>query len=1303
MHLDVRALTVHPRLGGANKTPAEMRSTFGNSLSLRVDGDVGAMSLSPNGRDAVLAGRKGLFIIDLDDPFTTPRWLHHITSWEVADVQWLPHHHVKPLWCVSTLNQKALLWDLARPSHNAILNVLHRHTRAITDINFHPLDPELLATCSIDTFVLTWDMRAPRRPINKCAQWRAGATQVKWNAGNPYELALSHHHSFLVWDSRKGAIPVWTVDSAHDGKINGLDFGGPAGRLITCSNDSTIKLWDLPAGGQPRTTVVIHTDYPVARARELPFGSDDCCGIMPVRKGDNAVHIVNYTAELERARSWGETVHMDAIPDFLFRGHHGPLKDFLWRPRHPRYAGFKSDHPWTEYQLVTWAPTDCDLRLWAHDKKLYDIASYHPLHHRILDLLVDDVLPALTPGVSVANSPDSELGEDAAWKKPYNYASYVTEPSLLWHAAAKDLGGDVLTKLAAFTIRKAQSQGNRSDLNHLTWISGVRLEPDQKRGLHDEPANLGEEISVLSHKFPKVWFEKISVTTGHIVISLNGPLPSLPDAQAEQKDLSDKTLEKKTSIDKSIGNTSKTEEEKLVFIRLEARFPPTYPFLSSGSEITFKIEETHELGPAVKAELLKNLNEAAQFYTNQNHRFCLEPCLRYLLGEQLTLDQSLLDNSEESEEDSIVQTGNETWADDLINDHEAAENFRRDRGVSGDEDDDADLITFNDKYVSSAEALRHSSTSEALDDPALIKHDLTPLPKGCGAIWTRTGELVCFFIPKNEHDERDKMGLLFDQNGLGLKTERRVASDSESEDSDNMSIVSSLSLISSNDSFSNDWDEMLQDDIPLRSRMGGVFRRSVEMGHSSVLDDPRISERTLTHKLSAYGDRSFRKSRKGRSSKSVVSIIDLKHLIPDKYELACDYRVLGDSPEVIARHNSSVAFHHGQDEIGRVWQIVAMILNKDIYTTDLSEVGKDLPFAHQGTVGRFHWGNHPFGHLWLIVQLFDYFKKTQNLQMLAMLSCILFENLANMRARDTHALDVPIHTPYSTLPPRPSVFSIREHGLNSDDGSDSIFHESFDSHMSRKASTITDMIPKASYESYSRSISPSRVDSPRKGPLMLQSSPSMDLSQIDVFLDRRSRSFEASKRFGRLKKPVTAMTRRPQTKGKFKQPPSFTIQMHNVELLDLYEDAFGSPLLSGIDAKEIAEFREQYANMLYSWGLPMHRIKILKFNYPDLKIDSTKFESHLCSYGTRSRKAMNPKQQVLNTITPINTARFNAWNTSKRSVLQYCGYCGLVIPKKVVLCTKCEHIMHSDCAEDWWAGEDSKTECPTGCGCFCMT
>lgn len=220
-------------------------STFENSLLLRVDGAIGAMSLSPNGRDAVLAGRRGLFIIDLDDPFTPPRWLHHITSWEVADVQWSPHHFVKPSWCISTSNQKALLWDLKRPSSNAIASILHSHNRAISDINFHPFDPEILATCAVDSFIMSWDMRAPRKPVAKWAEWRAGASQVKWNHENPNEIALCHDSSFYIWDTRKGALPVVKIEKAHEKKINGIDFTQGLKNIVTCSNDNKVKFWNL--------------------------------------------------------------------------------------------------------------------------------------------------------------------------------------------------------------------------------------------------------------------------------------------------------------------------------------------------------------------------------------------------------------------------------------------------------------------------------------------------------------------------------------------------------------------------------------------------------------------------------------------------------------------------------------------------------------------------------------------------------------------------------------------------------------------------------------------------------------------------------------------------------------------------------------------------------------------------------------------------------------------------------------------------------------------------------------------------
>lgn len=49
------------------------------------------MSISPSGRDVVLAARSGLYVIDLETPLEVPRFLPQGGTWDVADVQWNPH------------------------------------------------------------------------------------------------------------------------------------------------------------------------------------------------------------------------------------------------------------------------------------------------------------------------------------------------------------------------------------------------------------------------------------------------------------------------------------------------------------------------------------------------------------------------------------------------------------------------------------------------------------------------------------------------------------------------------------------------------------------------------------------------------------------------------------------------------------------------------------------------------------------------------------------------------------------------------------------------------------------------------------------------------------------------------------------------------------------------------------------------------------------------------------------------------------------------------------------------------------
>lgn len=1476
--------------------------TFGKSLSLRVDGAIGAMSLSPNGRDAVLAGRRGLFIIDLDDPFTTPRWLHHITSWEVADVQWSPHHSAKPSWCISTSNQKALLWDLARPSNNAILNVLHRHTRAITDINFHPLDPEILATCSIDTFVYSWDMRTPRRPVGIWAEWRAGATQVKWNHNNQFQLASSHDHSFYLWDSRKGSLPILRIDNAHEGKINGLDFSGGEDKILTCSNDKSVKLWDLQSTeAEIQPSVILKADYPIARARSLPFGKDRCCGIMPLRGGEDSVHVVNYEALYENARVSGETVVMDATPDYSFKGHNGSIKDFLWRTRHAQHEGFESKNTWKEFQLVTWSSQDFDLKLWPHDEDLYDAVNYNPLHQKILDLLViAEELDSDAPSASGSRvcSPQSEISEDSSLRKltTYKYNTYCTEPPLALGDLSKDYNGDLLSSLALYKIKQSKEHlGGSSQLNHLNWISGVRMgrlttgRKGSKDGLTEEddgPSNLGEEVSIVGHKFPKLRFEKISVSTGELIMTLRGPLPNVEQSATENPPvlkLTPTDKERKDSAPDSVNttatfvkpNTNNTsapsasstnttsvqtgvsiaptlfqnvpntstaplhpppaiqvvlpganadtgidlpisgtlanselnQEQKLVFIRLEIKFPKMYPYLEEVSgkhwknrrnmkqrksnQIRFEIEETHELTPTIKKVMIDNLERISQFYSNKYNKFCLEPCLRHLMGDKIELDDNvMLERSNNASEknltvlDDSIEVGNEGWVDDLIDQHEAAHISMKDSSLSGDDEDyeDADLIPpVGDNLAANREFSMNNSTSslrapgEVNEPGEKIKHDSTPLPKGCGAVWSHTGQLVCFFIPKTTEQEVEnkafqKFNLFnFAENSLKSSPHQNHGNSrhSHSVDSDVSSVDSfendenssdsdsdsksdhSFTDSTSDDSFSNDWDEMLQDDVPSRSRIPGMFKGTVGLGQrylSDAANTKNSMNRTASgggtgsnYKSSAHGDNALKNNKKtkktSKKGRNIVSILDFKHLVPDKYDLACEYRVLGDRPENLARYNSEVALDHGYREISDVWKIVEMVLIKDVRLNDVPDFGKDFMFDNPSDKGRFFWGNHPFGHSWLVDELFKYFEKTGNLQMLAMLACILFENPTNIKESLNGSLNVPIHTPYSALPPPPSVITLREYGMLSSDMEIRNTREqpTFQStvlenaSLSRKLSSISvrndtpfsRSIP-SSHDHHPRSASPSRVSSFKKGMQATGSSfaPFMETFGISEQNSlKNARSLEIARRSSRtslrkgsksipLRKGILPIVTSVAPKWRPRLPPTFTIEMKNIEPLDLFDDMYTAPLLTGLDRQKINSYRQQYADMLYVWGLPYHRIKILKFNFPDKQQSPSEFEVHKCSFGFRFRKALSSTQLLLTPITPIASAGTNAWNTRKRNKLQYCGLCGLLVSKRVVICTHCEHILHSHCAADWWSTEENEeeetAECPTGCGCHCL-
>lgn len=233
----------------------------------------------------------------------------------------------------------------------SIQHILHSHYRAITDINWHTTERDTVVSTGIDSWVWAWDMREPRKPIFGLCAFSSPGTQVKWNRQNSHILASSHADKVLIWDRRKGSLPVATID-AHSSRIYGIDWSQTEPtEIVTCSLDKTIKVWDSKT---MTLKTMIKTGYPVWRARSLPFGR----GVLSLaQRGETAL-------EMFSLENQGLGPGTSDVPVDSFQGHSDVVKEFVWR------KGANN----TVFQLITWSK-DRTLRFWPVDSDMMRVCS----------------------------------------------------------------------------------------------------------------------------------------------------------------------------------------------------------------------------------------------------------------------------------------------------------------------------------------------------------------------------------------------------------------------------------------------------------------------------------------------------------------------------------------------------------------------------------------------------------------------------------------------------------------------------------------------------------------------------------------------------------------------------------------------------------------------------------------------------------------------------------------------------------------------------------------------------------------
>ncbi|XP_033122534.1 U4/U6 small nuclear ribonucleoprotein Prp4-like [Anneissia japonica] len=143
------------------------------------------------------------------------------------------------------------LWDLEVQEE-----ILHQegHSKEVYCIDFQ-CDGSLVATGGLDAFGRVWDLRTGR-----CVMFLQGHLQsvlaINFSP-NGYTVATgSGDNSVKIWDLRQRK-SVYNIP-AHQNLVSGVKFQGTAGDyLLTCSHDSTAKIWAHP-GWSPIATLAGH-------------------------------------------------------------------------------------------------------------------------------------------------------------------------------------------------------------------------------------------------------------------------------------------------------------------------------------------------------------------------------------------------------------------------------------------------------------------------------------------------------------------------------------------------------------------------------------------------------------------------------------------------------------------------------------------------------------------------------------------------------------------------------------------------------------------------------------------------------------------------------------------------------------------------------------------------------------------------------------------------------------------------------------------------------------------------------------
>lgn len=189
----------------------------------------------------------------------------------------------------------------------------------------------------------------------------------------------------------------------------------------------------------------------------------------------------------------------------------------------------------------------------------------------------------------------------------------------------------------------ASETGRHSDLVEGHESTTAPLPESEE--LDEQPQNLGEEFMAVNRRLPRATFEKVSTVLGRSSLRYGATLTAHALYAVDQIEVAQRTC--------TISLYGPWADREPAFLRIAFAFPSDYP----NAAPRYDLERNANVPLKARAFLLRNLAAIVAEYARRAQP-SMEPCIRFLLGENLAQGSNVapaLDADESDDEDVPFQ------------------------------------------------------------------------------------------------------------------------------------------------------------------------------------------------------------------------------------------------------------------------------------------------------------------------------------------------------------------------------------------------------------------------------------------------------------------------------------------------------------------------------------------------------------------------------------------------------------------------------------------------------------------------